>query len=166
MARLRNAGVTLNTAYLRPASRGTVRLASADPAAPPLVDPNYWSQPPDREMAIKGLRLAREIMRQPALRRFVQNEVLPGSARQSDADLVDYACANAKTDHHPVGTCRIGPAGDPVSVVTPDLKLIGLDGLRVVDASVMPMIPSGNTNAPTIMVAEKAADHILGRIST
>ena len=165
MARLRNAGVTLNTAYLRPRSRGTVRLASADPAAAPLLDPNYWDDPHDREMAIKGLRLAREVMRQPALRRFVQSEVLPGSRLESDAELFDYACANAKTDHHPVGTCRIGQASDPASVVTPDLRLIGLDGLRVADASVMPFVPSCNTNAPTIMVAEKAADHILGRIA-
>jgi len=165
MAKLRNAGVTLNTAYLRPGSRGTVRLASADPAAAPLIDPNYWDDPHDRQMAINGLRLAREVMRQPALARFVQSEVLPGSRLQTDAELYDYACANAKTDHHPVGTCRMGPANDPASVVTPDLRLIGLEGLRVVDASVMPFVPSCNTNAPTIMVAEKAADHILGRIS-
>jgi choline dehydrogenase-like flavoprotein len=165
MAKLRNAGVTLNTAYLRPKSRGTVRLASADPAAAPLLDPNYWSDPHDRDMAIKGLRLARDIMRQPALKRFVQSEVLPGALLNTDEELFDYACANAKTDHHPVGTCRMGPAGEPASVVTPDLKLIGLDGIRVVDASVMPFVPSCNTNAPTIMVAEKAADHILGRIA-
>lgn len=164
MAKLRNAGVTLNTAYLRPKSRGSVRLAGRDPAAAPLLDPNYWSDPHDREMAIKGLRLAREIMRQPALKRYVQNEVLPGPRLNTDAELFDYACANAKTDHHPVGTCRMGPANDPDSVVTPDLRLIGLDGLRIVDASVMPFVPSCNTNAPTIMVAEKAADHILGLI--
>jgi choline dehydrogenase-like flavoprotein len=164
MAKLRNAGVTLNTAYLRPKSRGTVRLASADPAAAPLLDPNYWADPHDRRQAIQGLRLAREILSQPAMKRYVQSEVLPGTRLQSDEELFDYACANAKTDHHPVGTCRIGPAGDPASVVTPDLKLIGIEGLRVVDASVMPFVPSCNTNAPTIMVAEKAADHILGLI--
>lgn len=164
MAKLENAGVTLNTAYLRPRSRGTVRLASADPAAAPLLDPNYWSDPHDRRMALRGLRLARDILRQPALKRFVQSEVLPGARLQTDEDLFDYACANAKTDHHPVGTCRMGPEGDPSSVVTPDLRLIGLAGLRVVDASVMPFVPSCNTNAPTIMVAEKAADHILGRL--
>jgi len=163
MARLRNAGVTLNSAYLRPRSRGTVRLASADPAAAPLIDPNYWADPHDRAMAIKGLRVAREIMGQPALRRYVQSEVLPGRTLASDDELFDYACLHAKTDHHPVGTCRIGPANDPASVVTPDLKFIGLDGLRIVDASVMPFVPSCNTNAPTIMVAEKAADLILGR---
>jgi choline dehydrogenase-like flavoprotein len=166
MAKLKNAGVTLNTAYLRPRSRGTVRLASKDPAAAPLLDPNYWSDPYDREMSIKGLRLAREIMTQPALRRYVQTEVLPGTRLTSDQELFDYACANAKTDHHPVGTCRMGPASNPNSVVTPDLRLIGMQGLRVVDASVMPRVPSCNTNAPTIMVAEKAADHILGRIAS
>jgi choline dehydrogenase-like flavoprotein len=164
MAKLKNAGVTLNTAYLRPRSRGTVRLASSDPAAAPLIDPNYWSDPHDRGQAIKGLRLAREILSQPALKRYVQNEVLPGPRAQTDEEMFDYACANAKTDHHPVGTCRIGPAGDPASVVTPDLKLVGIEGLRVADASVMPFVPSCNTNAPTIMVAEKAADHILGKI--
>jgi len=164
VARMRNAGVTLNTAYLRPRSRGTVRLADPDPATAPLIDPNYWSESFDRTMAIKGLRLAREILRQPAMRRFVQAEVLPGAGSDSDADLFEYACANAKTDHHPVGTCRIGTASDADAVVTPDLKLIGIEGLRVADASVMPFVPSCNTNAPTIMVAEKAADHILGRI--
>jgi choline dehydrogenase-like flavoprotein len=161
MAKLSNAGVTLNTAYLRPRSRGTVRLASADPAAAPLLDPNYWSDPHDREMAIKGLRLARDIMSAPAMKRYVQTEVLPGPRAQTDQELFEYACANAKTDHHPVGTCRMGAADDPESVVTPELRLIGIDGLRVVDASVMPFVPSCNTNAPTIMVAEKAADMIL-----
>jgi choline dehydrogenase-like flavoprotein len=161
MAKLNNAGVTLNTAYLRPRSRGTVRLASADPAAAPLLDPNYWADPYDRDMAIKGLRLARDILRAPAMKRYVQSEVLPGARVNTDQELFDYACANAKTDHHPVGTCRMGRPDDPDSVVTPDLRLIGLDGLRVVDASVMPYLPSCNTNAPTIMVAEKAADMII-----
>ncbi|MGF6674312.1 GMC family oxidoreductase [Paraburkholderia tuberum] len=164
MAKLRHGGVTLNTAYLRPRSRGSVRLASADPATAPLIDPNYWSEPEDRHAALKGLRLARELMNQPALKRFVQTEVLPGPRVNTDDELFDYACANAKTDHHPVGTCRMGRPEDEHSVVTPDLRVIGIDGLRVVDASVMPLIPSCNTNAPTIMVAEKAADHILGRI--
>ena len=165
VAKMTNPGVTLNSAFLRPRSRGTVRLANADPAAAPLIDPDYWGEPYDRELAIEGLRLAREIMRQPALKRFVMAERLPGDALKTDADLFYYACAHAKTDHHPVGTCRIGPASDSASVVTPDLRVIGLEGLRVADASVMPFIPSCNTNAPTIMVAEKAADHILGRLA-
>jgi choline dehydrogenase-like flavoprotein len=165
VAKMNNAGVTLNTAYLRPRSRGTVRLASADPLAAPLIDPNYWADPEDRRLSIEGLRLAREILRQKALKRYVQSEVLPGDGLMSDEQLFDYGCANAKTDHHPVGTCKIGRASDPMSVVTPDLKVIGLQGLRIADASVMPRVPSCNTNAPTIMVAEKAADHILGRLT-
>jgi choline dehydrogenase-like flavoprotein len=163
VAKMRNAGVTLNSAYLRPRSRGTVRLASADPAAAPLIDPDYWSDPHDRLLAIAGLRLARDIMRQPALKRFVLAEVLPGEKLQTDQELFDYACANAKTDHHPVGTCRIGLTSNPASVVSPDLRVIGLEGLRVIDASVMPRVPSCNTNAPAIMVAEKGADHVLGK---
>ena len=115
-------------------------------------------------MSIKGLRLAREILSQPALKRYVQSEVLPGANLMTDTDLFNYACDHAKTDHHPVGTCKMGPESDRNSVVTADLRLIGLTGIRVVDASVMPRIPSCNTNAPTIMVAEKGADHILGKI--
>ena len=161
VAHMRNPGVTLNSAFLRPRSRGTVRLASSDPAAAPLIDPNYWAEPYDRACAIKGLRLAREIMRQNALKPFVLAERLPGPDLTSDDELIEYAYRSCKTDHHPVGTCAMGGGAD--AVVTPDLRLRGLLGLRVVDASVMPFVPSCNTNAPTIMVAEKAADMILGR---
>ncbi|RWE94229.1 GMC family oxidoreductase N-terminal domain-containing protein [Mesorhizobium sp.] len=159
--KLKNPGVTLNSAFLRPRSRGTIRLNSANPADSPLIDPNYWADPHDRDMSIKGLRLAREIMRQKALAPYVLREVLPGSTLASDNELFDYACRSSKTDHHPVGTCRMGH--DAMSVVTPDLRLRGIEGLRVCDASVMPRIPSSNTNAPTIMVGEKGADLILGR---
>lgn len=159
--KLKNPGVTLNSAYLRPRSRGTVRLASADPAAMPLIDPNYWADPHDRAMSIEGLRLAREIMRRNALKPWVLREVLPGPSLESDDELFDYACRAAKTDHHPVGTCRMGHGDD--AVVTPDLKVRGIEALRVCDASVMPRVPSSNTNAPTIMVGEKGADLILGR---
>jgi len=159
--KLKNPGVTLNSAFLRPRSRGSVRLASSDPAAMPLIDPNYMADPYDRDMSIKGLRLAREIMRQKSLGRYVMREVLPGPALQSDDELFDYACRTAKTDHHPVGTCRMGH--DAMAVVTPDLKLRGIEGLRVCDASIMPRVPSSNTNAPTIMVGEKGSDLILER---
>ena len=159
--KLKNPGVTLNSAYLRPRSRGTVRLASADPAGTPLIDPNYWADPHDREMSIKGLRLAREMMRQAALKPYVLREVLPGPSLESDDDLFAYACRSAKTDHHPVGTCRMGHGND--AVVSPDLRVRGIEALRVCDASVMPRVPSSNTNAPTIMVGEKGADLILGR---
>jgi choline dehydrogenase len=146
---------------LRPRSRGTVRLASADPAAAPLIDPNYWSDPHDREMSLRGLRLAREIMAKPALKRFVLAERAPGPAVESDEDLIAYACASAKTDHHPAGTCRMGI--DAEAVVNPDLTFRGIRGLRIADASIMPNVVSGNTNAATIMIAEKASDMIRGR---
>ena len=164
VAQMKHGGVTLNSAYLRPRSRGTVRLQAGGPDAPPLIDPNYWADPGDKRLALEGLRLAREIMRQPALKRFVLEERLPGAGIVSEQHLFEYACANAKTDHHPVGTCKMGPPSDPTTVVTPQLRVVGLEGLRVADASVMPRLPSSNTNAPTIMVAEKAADHILGKI--
>ncbi|HEX2555759.1 MAG TPA: GMC family oxidoreductase N-terminal domain-containing protein [Microvirga sp.] len=159
--KLKNPGVTLNSAYLRPRSRGTLRLASADPAAAPLIDPNYWSDPHDRAMGLEGLRIAREIMRQKALQPFILAERLPGPGRVTEADLVEYASRNAKTDHHPVGTCRMGR--DAMAVVDPDtLKVHGLEGLRVCDSSVMPRLVSSNTNAPTIMIGEKASDLVRG----
>lgn len=158
VAAMENGGVTLNSAYLRPRSRGTVRLAAADPLAAPLIDPNYWEDPYDREMSIRGLKLAREIMRQDALKPFVKAERLPGPDVSTDEDYFNYACAHAKTDHHPAGTCRMG--SDPAAVVDPRLKFNGIEGLRVVDASIMPTVVSSNTNAPTIMIAEKAADMI------
>ena len=161
VAQMKNPGVTLNSAFLRPRSRGTVRLAGADPKAAPLIDPNYWEDPYDRDCAIKGLRLAREILRQPALKPFILAERLPGDNLNSDAELTEYAYRSCKTDHHPVGTCAMGTGPD--AVVTPELKLRGLEGLRIVDASVMPFVPSCNTNAPTIMIAEKASDMILGK---
>ena len=156
--KMQNAGVTLNSAYLRPRSRGTVRLASNDPTSAPLIDPNYWADPHDREMSIRGLKLARKIMRQDGLKSYVKREVLPGPDVQTDEDYFNYACANSKTDHHPAGTCRMG--ADNASVVDPSLKFRGIEGLRVADASIMPRLISSNTNAPTIMIAEKAADMI------
>ena len=161
VVKLARAGVTLNSACLRPESRGTVRLASPDPADAPLIDPNYWAEPNDRVIAFQGLRLAREIMRQDALKPFVAREALPGPEVDGEAALFDYACANAKTDYHPVGTCRMG--SDAMAVVGPDLRMRGIEGLRVADSSIMPRVPSCNTNAPTIMVGEKASDLILRR---
>jgi len=161
IAKLANAGVTLNTAYLRPRSRGTVRLAGRDPNAAPLIDPNYWEDSYDRQMSIAGVKLAREIMRQNALKPFVLAERVPGPACKSDEDIAEYAFRSAKTDHHPAGTCAMGTG--KLSVVSPELKLHGIDGLRVCDASVMPFLTSSNTNAPVIMIAEKAADMIRGR---
>ncbi|HTW26708.1 MAG TPA: GMC family oxidoreductase N-terminal domain-containing protein [Acetobacteraceae bacterium] len=161
--RLRNAGITLNSAYLRPRSRGTVRLASADRAAPPLIDPNYWADPHDRAMSLEGLRMAREILAQDALKPFLLAERQPGPAIRGEADLVAYASRTCKTDHHPCGTCRMGV--DDLAVVDPELRVHGIEALRVCDASIMPRITASNTNAPTIMIGEKAADLVLGKPS-
>jgi choline dehydrogenase-like flavoprotein len=161
VAKMQNPGVTLNTANMQPRARGTVRLASADPAVAPLIDPNFCGDPHDIEVTMRGLKMARDILRQPALRPFVKAEVLPGPGVTSDEDLFAYGCRHAKTDHHPAGTCKMGNGDD--AVVTPDLKVRGLEGLRVVDSSVMPQVNSSNTNAPTIMIAEKASDIIRGR---
>jgi choline dehydrogenase len=160
VAAMPQGGVTLNSAYMRPRSRGTVRLASADPAAAPLIDPNYWEDPYDRQMSIRGLKLAQEIMRQDALKPFVKAERLPGPDVRTEADYFAYACRHAKTDHHPVGTCRMG--ADPGAVVDPSLRLNGIAGLRVIDASIMPTLISSNTNACAIMIGEKGADLIKG----
>jgi choline dehydrogenase-like flavoprotein len=158
VAKMRNPGVTLNSAYLRPRSRGTVRLACADPATAPLIDPNYWADPHDRDMSIKGLKLAQEIMAQPALAAFVQRPVLPGPGVRTEQEYFEFAVQNAKTDHHPAGTVRMG--AEDAAPLDPRLRLRGIDGLRVADASVMPRLVSSNTNAPTIMIAEKCADMI------
>ncbi|WBU54567.1 GMC family oxidoreductase [Paracoccus sp. SCSIO 75233] len=158
VAAMPDGGVTLNSAYLRPRSRGTVRLASNDPKAAPLIDPNYWADPHDREMSIRGLKLIQEIMSQEALKPFVKREVLPGPEVRTEQEYFEHACANAKTDHHPAGTCRMG--ADDGAVVDTRLRFNGIEGLRIVDASIMPRLVSSNTNAPTIMIAEKAADMI------
>src|SRR5271154_1855748 len=120
VAQLRNPGVTLNSDYLRPRSRGTVRLARADPAAMPLIAPNYWSEPEDRRAALRGLAMAREILRQPALKPFVMAERQPGPEVVGDEALAEFAFRTCKTDHHPVGTCRMGV--DDLAVVAPDLR--------------------------------------------
>jgi choline dehydrogenase-like flavoprotein len=160
IAKLDNSGVTLNSAFMRPRSRGTVRLASSSIRAAPLIDPNYWSDPYDREMSLRGLEMAREIMRAPALAPFLLREVLPGPSVAGEKELFEFACAVAKTDHHPVGACKMG--NDAMAVVSPELKVHGLEGLRVCDSVVMPLINSSNTNAPTIMIGEKASDLVRG----
>jgi choline dehydrogenase-like flavoprotein len=161
IAKLDNAGVTLNSAFMRPRSRGTVRLASASIADAPLIDPNFWSDPYDLKISLRGLEMAREIMSQPAFRPFIKREVLPGEGLKDEKAIFDYACRMAKTDHHPVGTCKMGH--DSMAVVGTDLKVHGLEGLRVCDSSIMPFLNSSNTNAPTIMIGEKAADLISGK---
>ena len=151
---------TATACNLRPRSRGSIRLQSADPLAPPAIQPNYLSDPADRRVAVEAIRLVRRIVTQSrAFGPHTPEEFRPGSALSSDAELERAAGDIGTTIFHPVGTCRMGT--DDEAVVDPQLRLRGLAGLRVVDASIMPTITSGNTNSPTIMIAEKAADMIL-----
>jgi choline dehydrogenase len=149
--------VTASVCNLRPTSRGEVRPRSLDPAAKPVIHPNYLSTDEDRRVAAEAIRLTRRIIAARALARFAPEEYRPGAQAQSEADLVRAAGDLGTTIFHPVGTCRMGPDGDAEAVVDPRLRVRGLRGLRIADASVMPTITSGNTNAPVIMIAEKAA---------
>ena len=151
-------GVTLNSCYLRPGSRGAVRLRSADPAAAPLIDPNYLQDPRDRELSIAGLKLTRRILAQEPLKPFIRAERLPGPDVKSDEDCFAFICEHSKTSHHAAGTCRMG--ADPEAVVDSRLRFKGIDNFRIADASIMPTVISSNTNAAAIMIGEKAADLI------
>ena len=155
-------GITIGTVVLQPRSVGRVELRSADPFDPPQVDPGYLSDPDgdDLRILLHGVRLARRILAAPALAPYVREELLPGSDARSDEQLTDQARAHAQTLYHPVGTCRMGT--DEGAVVDPELRVHGIEALRVVDASVMPRIPRGHTNWPTVMIAEKAANLIRG----
>jgi choline dehydrogenase len=150
--------ITPSVCNLQPTSRGHVRIKSRDPAAHPAITLNYLATEEDRRVAVAGLRLTRRIMAAQALARFVPEEWLPGAALASDAELQRAAGELGTTIFHPVGTCRMGV--DPLAVVDDRLRVRGVAGLRVIDASVMPRITSGNTNAPTVMIAEQGADFI------
>lgn len=154
--------VTIFPTILYPRSVGELRLASADPAAAPIIDPRYLSAPDDLEHLVVGARLAREIAATAPLAGLLGPEVWPGPGVVSDAALRAYIRQNVGTVFHPTGTCKMGGDGDPDAVVDPELRVRGLRGLRVADASIMPRIVGGNTNAPVIMIAEKAADLALG----
>ncbi len=156
-------GYSLHVCCLQPKSRGEIRLASTDPLAPPVIDPRYLQHDDDAKTMLDGVRLARRIVAAPAFARYRGREAAPGEKTQSDRDLLSFIRRNAESIYHPAGTCRMGGRHDAASVVDPALKVRGVDGLRVVDASVMPVLIRGNTNAPTIMIAERAADLIRGR---
>ncbi|CAN0617357.1 choline dehydrogenase [Burkholderia multivorans] len=151
---------TASVCHLRPSSRGSVHVTSADPGVAPAIAPNYLSTDDDRHVAANALRLTRRIASAQALARYRPEEILPGTCYQSEAELAEAAAAVGTTIFHPVGTCRMGRADDAGAVVDSRLRVRGVAGLRVVDASVMPFITSGNTNSPTIMIAERASDLI------
>ena len=156
-------GYSCHVCVLRPKSRGSVQLASADPLAEPLIDPAFLSDNDDTARLVRGFKQMRQILAQPALAQHGGREVAASAAAQTDAQIEAYIRQHADTIYHPVGTCRMGPAEGAASgrsVVDAALRVHGLQGVRVVDASVMPQIIGGNTNAPTIMIAEKAADLI------
>jgi choline dehydrogenase-like flavoprotein len=154
--RLSGHGFTVNSTFLRPQSVGSVRIPSADPAAEPLIDPRYLSAPHDREMALRQVRTIREVLAQPVIARYIDHERLPGASARSDAEIMAYVRQYASCDYHPVGTCRMGTGQD--AVVDPRLRVHGMRSLRVIDSSIMPRLTSGNTMAPTMMIAEKGAD--------
>jgi choline dehydrogenase len=152
---------TSSVCQLRPFSRGEVVVETSDPMAYPKIYPNYLSDEHDCAVAIGGIKVARYIAEAPALRHCVINEYVPGREFQSDEELLDAARRYSQTIYHPTSTCKMG--NDDSAVVDHQLRVHGIEGLRVADASIMPEIVSGNTNAPTIMIAEKAADMILGK---
>ncbi|MCB2055589.1 MAG: GMC family oxidoreductase N-terminal domain-containing protein [Geminicoccaceae bacterium] len=156
--------ITASVCNLRPTSRGSVHVRDRDPVTPPAIAPHYLSTDEDRRVAVASIRLTRKIMAAPAMARHAPEELKPGAALTSDAALVEAAGDIGTTIFHPVGTCAMGPGSDEAAVVDPRLRLRGIDGLRVADASIMPRITSGNTNSPTLMIAEKAADMILADV--
>ncbi len=155
-------GFQAHVGPMRSKSRGQVTLASADPEAAPEILFNYMSHPDDWAEFRRCIRLTREIFAQPAFDAYRGREISPGAEAQSDAALDDFIREEVESAYHPCGTCRIGAADDPRSVVDPECRVIGVEGLRVADSSIFPRITNGNLNAPSIMVGEKAADHILG----
>ncbi|MGA9956365.1 MAG: choline dehydrogenase [Bradyrhizobium sp.] len=152
-------GFTASVCQLRPESRGSIRIRSADPAAPPEIRINYLASEVDRTTNVEGLKILRKILHAPALAPYVVEEIDPGDKVKSDEALLAYCRTRGTTIYHPTSTCRMG--NDPLAVVDQRLRVRGIEGLRVVDASVMPDLVSGNTNAPVIMIAEKASDMIL-----
>ncbi|MBD3896180.1 choline dehydrogenase [Halomonas sp. ML-15] len=162
VAPLREHAFQVHIDLMRPTSLGHVSLRSADPGEAPAIVFNYLASQRDRADMRSAVRLVREIIAQPAFDGLRGEEISPGAHIDSDADLDAWARRTTETGYHAAGTCKMGPVGDPEAVVDPELRVHGLEGLRVVDASIMPRIVSGNTNAPTVMIAEKASDMLLG----
>jgi len=153
-------GATCNGYHTRPRSRGSVTLRSANAIDAPLIDPNSFAEPYDLDRHIEGIKVTQEVGQTRSMRKFVASEHFPGPSVKTRADYEACARANARSSYHPVGTCKIGT--DAMSVVDLSCRVHGIDGLRVCDSSIMPAVVSSNTNAPTIAMAEKAADLIRG----
>jgi choline dehydrogenase len=148
---------------MRSKSRGQVTLRSADPEVHPKIEFNYMADPQDWVDFRECIKLTREIFAQDAFTPFRGREIQPGEAAQDDDALDDFIREHAESAYHPCGTCKMGDPEDPMAVVDPETRVIGVEGLRVADSSIFPQVPNGNTNGPSLMVGEKAADHILQR---
>lgn len=159
-------GMTAGVWVHRPKSRGHVHAQSTDPLQAPLIQANYLTDPEDRALLLKGIAQARKLLRSPALKDYFDEEVLPGANVQSDEEVLAFASRYGGSAQHLVGTSKMGPASDPMAVVDHELRVHGLKGLRIADASVIPSSPSANTCAASMMIGEKAADLLLGRIAT
>ena len=155
----RLSGMTCYAHPMRPESKGHIHITSADPRRPPAINFNFLSSPVDAELTVRAIRIARAIMTAPALAPLQVTEIAPGNLRSTDAEILDWVRQAAETTYHPVGTCKMGMDG--MAVVDAQLRVHGITGLRVADASIMPTLTSGNTNAPSIMIGEKAADMVL-----
>ena len=156
-------GFTVACWQHRPISKGYVRAKSSDPFQKPAIQPNYLVEEFDRQVTIKAMKLSRRLMRTPALQPYLDGEDYPGENVQTDDELLDAAKKWGNTTYHLMGTCRMGPASDPTAVVDDQLRVRGIERLRVIDASIMPAILSANLNAATMMIAEKGSDLVLGK---
>jgi choline dehydrogenase len=160
--KMKENGMTLHVCLLRPESTGTIRLKTADPTDSVAIDANYLSTGRDLDILVKGTKMARAIFAQKAFEPYRGDELEPGAGKVSDAHLAQWVRARCETIYHPVGSCKMGPASDRMAVVDNELRVRGVERLRVVDASIMPTLVGGNTNAPTIMIAERAAAFMTG----
>jgi len=159
----REHGFQAHVGPMRSKSRGSVTLTSADPLAAPRIRFNYMSHPDDWIEMRSCVRLTRELFAQPAFKRYYAREIQPGAEVTSEEDIDAFIARKVESAYHPSCSCRMGAASDPLAVVDPETRVIGVEALRVIDSSIMPSITNGNLNAPTIMLAEKGADHVLGR---
>jgi choline dehydrogenase len=155
----RQRGMTCYAHPMRPESKGHIHITSADPRRPPAINFNFLSSPIDAEITVRAVRIARAVMTAPAMAHLQVTEIAPGVSRTTDDEILAWVKTVAETTFHPVGTCKMGT--DPMAVVDAGLRVHGIEGLRVADASIMPTLTSGNTNAPSIMIGEKAADMVL-----